>query len=99
MYYYAKNIVKFQTTLRSAVCPFSIRLYCKPSRWWIPTLNTVGNGPMRPKVQGLIKARDIHRKQHSVVDLFCYFSCPQQLSLSVMPGKPQKVCIVGSGNW
>lgn len=99
MHYFGRNIVKLQTTLRSAVSVFSIRLYCIPSRWWIPTVISLGNGPVRPKVQGLLQACDIHRKESCLVDLFSCSSCTRHLSRSVMPGKPKKVCIVGSGNW
>lgn len=102
MYYIARNTVKLQTTLKSAVSALSIRLCSIPSRWWIFTLISLGNGPVRPKVQGvqgLLQARYIHRKESRVVGLLRCSSCPRQLSRSVMPGKPKKVCIVGSGNW
>ena len=83
---------------KSAVSAISIRLYATPNRCWDITSINLGNGPERPKVQGLFQARDIHRRQSQSVGLFrCCRT--HQFSLSVMPGKPKKVCIVGSGNW
>jgi hypothetical protein len=101
MYYVARNTVKLQTTLRSAVSVLSIRLCSILSRWRILTLISLGNGPVRPKVQGvqgLLQACYIHRKESCLVGRR-YSSPPRQLSRPVMPGKPKKVCIVGSGNW
>jgi hypothetical protein len=99
MHYFVRNIVKLQTTFRSAVSAFSIRLYITPSRWWdLPSIN-LGNGPVRLKVQGSLWAGVIPRKQSQLVSLHCCYSCLRQFYLFVMPGKPKKVCIVGSGNW
>ncbi|KAJ9575223.1 hypothetical protein L9F63_025826, partial [Diploptera punctata] len=95
MYCFGKQAIKL---LESAVSAVSIRLYVSTNRCWNITSINLGNGPVRPKVQGSNQARDIHRKESQSVDFpRCYSS--RLFSLAVMPGKPKKVCIVGSGNW
>jgi hypothetical protein len=98
MYYFPRSTLNLQTTLRSAVSAFPIRLYVTLSRWCNVSYINLGSGPVRLNVQGSSQACVIHRKESQSVSFNCN-SCLRQLDLSVMPGKPKKVCIVGSGNW
>ncbi|XP_069668883.1 glycerol-3-phosphate dehydrogenase [NAD(+)], cytoplasmic isoform X2 [Periplaneta americana] len=99
MYFFVRTIIKLPTTLRTYVSVLAIRLYVVENRCSNLSSINLGNGPVRPKVQGSFQARDIHRKQSQSVGLLRCYCCLRQFSLTVMPGKPKKVCIVGSGNW